>query len=112
LHKDDKKKHCSSENCVELRKMSDVAHRIELLNENKDCHHCCGDHKADNCSKKDRICGGIKEGRGCSKQYKLHELICSEAKLCMMVLHNQGTTVSEDDDGVVLCVMNVRAPKG
>ena len=74
LHKDDKKKHCSSENCVELRKMSDVAHRIELLNENKDCHHCCGDHKAENCRKKDRICGGIKEGRGCSKQHKLHEL--------------------------------------
>ena len=57
LHKDYKKKNCSYR--IELRKMSDVAHRIELLNKNKDCHNCCGDHKAENWHKKDRIFAGI-----------------------------------------------------
>ena len=82
--------------------MSDVAHRIELLNENMDCHHGWGDHKVEKCRKKNRICGGIKEGRGCPKQHKPHKLFYSEAKLCMMVLHTQSTPASEDDEDVVL----------
>ena len=93
--------------------MTDVAHRIALLKENKDCSHCCGDHKPDDCRKKDRICGGIKEGRGCSKQHTLHELFCSEAKLCMMVLHaSSNPDKDSEEEGVVLCIMNIRVPKG
>ncbi len=114
LHKDDKSRKCSTDSCGDLRKMTDIARRVTLLKENKDCIHCCGDHKSEDCRKKERICGGGKEGRGCSKQHKLHELFCSEAKVCMVVLHTESTTVDNDKDeeGVVLCIMKIRAPKG
>ena len=92
--------------------MTDVAQRINLLKENKDCTHCCGDHKSEDCRKKDRICGGIKEGRGCSKQHKVHELFCSGSKLCMVVLHAKSTSTDSYEDGVVLCIMNVRIQTG
>ena len=113
LHKDDKSRRCFSDSCRELRKMKDVAQRVSLLKENKDCTHCCGDHKPEDCSKKDRVCGGGKSDRGCSQNHKLHELFCPASKVCMMVLHAK--SVGDDnhrEEGVVLCIMRVRAPKG
>ncbi len=108
LHKDDKSKKCSTQNCNELRKIADVAERIRLLKENGDCIHCCGDHKATDCRLKERICGGGKINRGCSKGHKMHELFCAEAKVCMMVT----MSVEEDKLTVMLCIMQVPAPRG
>ena len=114
LHKDDKSRKCFSDSCRELRKMKDIAQRVSLIKENKDCTHCLGDHKPEDCSKKDRVCGGGKSDRGCSQNHKLHELLCPAAKVCsMMVLHAK--SVGDDnhrEEGVVLCIMRVRAPKG
>ena len=110
LHKDDKTKKCYSNSCADLRKMSDSAQRISLLKDNKDCTHCCGDHKAEECHKKDRICGGGKADRGCSRSHQMHELYCSNAKVCMMVTASM--TVYKDAEGVILCIMKVRAPRG
>ena len=80
------------------------------MKENGDCIHCCGDHKGDDCNKKDRVCGGGKEERGCNKNHNVHELFCKESKVV------QGFSVQEkltvEDDGVVLCIMKVCAPKG
>ena len=108
LHKDDPNKKCYSNSCIDLRKMSDIPSRIRLLKENGDCVHCCGDHKAADCHYKDRICGGGKTDRGCTKGHKLHELFCVEAKLCMLVT----MTVNKDQSTVVLCIMQVPAPRG
>ena len=52
-HKDDKTKGCWSNSCQELKRMSDVQRRIQLLKDNGDCIHCCGDHKPADCYKKD-----------------------------------------------------------
>ena len=111
LHKDDKSRKCFSDSCRELRKLTDVARRISLLNENKDCKHCCKDHKPEDCPKKDRVCGGGRSDRGCSKNHKLHELFCAEAKVCMMVLHTKSVNGGDREEGVILCIMQVRVTK-
>ena len=56
FHKEDPNKHCSSVNCADLRK-ADPATRLQLLKENHDCSHCCGDHAPANCMFKQRVCG-------------------------------------------------------
>ena len=84
-HKDDGSKRCWSNSCQDLRKISDVAKRIQLLKENGDCPHCCGDHKPADCAYKERVCGGGKDDRGCTKTHNLHELFCSAAKVCFAV---------------------------
>ena len=81
FHKDDPTKHCSSISCEELRKMSDVEKRVQLLLENKDCQYCCGDHRQEDCWQKDRVCGGGKSDRGCTQSHKSHELFCAAAKV-------------------------------
>ena len=108
LHKDDKSRKCNTQSCNDLRKMTDTPARIRLLKENGDCVHCCGDHKATDCRFKDRVCGGGKTNRGCEKGHKMHELFCAEAKVCMLVT----MSVNEDKLTVVLCIMQVSAPRG
>ena len=84
-HKDDPTKGCWSNSCADLKKLADVQKRIQILKENGDCIHGCGDHKPSDCYKKKRTCGDGKEGRGCSKAHKIHELFCADAKLCFSV---------------------------
>ncbi len=115
LHKGDKSKKCNTVSCTELRKLTDIQRRIELLKENGDCVHCCGDHPSNDCNNEERVCGGGKTDRGCTKSHKLHELFCKEAKVfsCAVVIAakvNQKTGVVSE--GVVLCIMRVPAPKG
>ena len=71
-HKDDDDRNCWSGSCQELKKLADTNKRIQLLKENRDCLHCCGDHTADICPRKDRKCGGDKPESGCSKDHNLH----------------------------------------
>ena len=80
LHKDDATRRCDSDSCQELRKL-DPQHRVKLLNENGDCCHCVGDHKAADCHRKGRVCGGNKEDRGCTRSHNIHELFCLEARV-------------------------------
>ena len=68
FHKGDKGRRCFSDGCVDLRKLA-FAQREKLLKENGDCTHCTGDHKPADCPKKDRVCGGRKEDRGCTKSH-------------------------------------------
>ena len=113
LHKDDKSKRCDSNSCIDLRKMKDAQLRVVLLKENKDCMHCCGDHEPKDCKRKDRVCGGGKPSRGCDKGHKIHELFCTDAQVCMMVMHAKSQNAGEDkSEGVVLCIMLVRVPRG
>ena len=76
-----------------------------MLTENKDCIHCVGDHEPKECNKKDRICGGNKDDRGCSKSHKMHELFCKDAKVFTLTM----ASIEENRDGeVVLLIMQVR----
>ena len=104
LHKDDKTKYCWSASCQELRQMKDVNKRIQLLEENKDCKHCTADHKPEDCPKKERVCGGGRSDRGCSKQHKSHELFCATARVF-------STQSCNEEEGVLLLIMNVRVSK-
>ena len=72
FHKGDSSRRCWSTTCQELRKMTDVTRRIQLLVENGDCKHCCGDHKPNDCHLKERVCGGGKMDRGCNVSHSLH----------------------------------------
>ena len=81
LHKGDKSRKCSSNSCIELRKLPDVQKRIQLLKDNGDCPHCCGDHLPGDCKFEERVCGGGKTGRGCTRSHKQHELFCKDAKV-------------------------------
>ena len=107
LHQDDSSRKCSSESCQDLRKMSDVTRRIQLLKDNGDCLHCCGDHRAADCRKQDRVCGNGKVNRGCSQQHKMHELFCPAAK-CFSIQQVYSAGDSESEDGVVLLIMLVK----
>ena len=73
LHKGDPSKRCYSECCQELRR-TEVQKRLQLLKENGECFHCCGDHKAADCQKKTRVCGGGKTDRGCTRSHQVHEM--------------------------------------
>ena len=107
LHQDDSSRKCSSESCQDLRKMSDVTRRIQLLKDNGDCLHCCGDHRAADCRKQDRVCGNGKVNRGCSQQHKMHELFCPAAK-CFSIQQVYSAGDSESEDGVVLLIVFVK----
>ena len=109
LHKDEPSRNCFSNSCQDLRKLPDANKRLKLLEENGDCYHCCGDHKAENCSLKDRVCGGGKENRGCTRGHKVHELFCKESQLCFAVVSVHSSTLQEG--GVVLSIMQVKAAK-
>ena len=104
LHRDDKNRFCTSNSCRELRHL-DPKERLKLLKENKDCTHCCGDHKSDDCRCKDRLCGGGKKDRGCSKQHKTHELFCLEAKVFAVQFVHSSLLKKQT---VVLLIMRIR----
>ena len=104
LHKGEFDKKCYSDSCEELKRVN-PEQRIELLTENKDCVHCLGDHEAKDCRRKDRVCGGRKDDRGCTKSHKMHELFCKDAKVFTMTV----ASVEENRDGqMVLLIMQVR----
>ena len=81
LHRDEEGKYCFSDSCLELKRMN-YLERIELLQENGDCPKCCRDcPKGGEClARYRRVCGGDREGRGCSEKHEGHELFCAEAK--------------------------------
>ena len=62
LHKEDPSRNCFTNSCQALQKL-EFGKRNDLLKQNGDCFHCCGDHKPESCPKKDRKCGGIKGKR-------------------------------------------------
>ena len=108
FHRDDATTRCSSVSCQELRQ-EDAAKRIQLLKDNGDCIHCCGDHKPEDCSRKGRLCGGGKQDRGCTQTHCINELFCPKAK-CFSI--QQVHSVDTDDaEGVVLLIMNVSVTK-
>ncbi len=108
LHRDEANRSCESISCQELRRLQ-PNERLRLLKENNDCKHCCRDHKPENCTNKERICGGGKENRGCTKNHKLHELFCSEAKVfSIQCVHAADTTSGGTSETVVLLIMTVR----
>ena len=108
FHKDDPTKHCSSIYGEELRKMSVVEKRVQLLLENKDCQYCCGDHRQEDCWQKYRVCGGGKSDRGCTQSHKTHELFCAAAK----VFSVQSVNLADaDEEGVLLLIMQVRVSR-
>ena len=96
FHKGDASKRCFSDSCNDLAQL-DPNQRVKLLKENGDCVHCVGDHKASDCSRKTRICGGRKDDRGCKKSHCMHELFCVDAKVFasirVMKVGNQGERV-------------------
>ena len=109
FHKNDSSRRCYSVSCQDLRKMTDSNKRLQLLKENNDCKHCCGDHKDADCNRKSRVCGGGKDGLGCSRPHNVHELFCTSAKVCMSM---QSVYTSRDqEEGVLLLIMNVRVAK-
>ena len=115
-HKDDAKAtRCSSIKCSKLREMTDIPKIIQLLKENGDCKFCMGDHLPADCKNQERICGGGKSDRGCTKSHKLHELLCKDAKVfaCAVVnVAKLGEAGSEGDEGVLLCIMLVNTLEG
>ena len=105
LHRDDATRSCYSNSCQELRRL-EPNERLKLLKENKACKHCCGDHKTDDCPRKERVCGGGKENRGCTKNHNLHELFCAEAKV-FAVQHVLSANCEEKSEPVVLLILKV-----
>ena len=82
--------------------------RVQLLIENRDCQHCCGDHKSEDCKQKDRVCGGGKNDRGCAQSHKSHELFCAAAKVfCLQSVNS----IDSEEEGVLLLIMQVRVTK-
>ena len=79
--------------------------RLQLLKDNGDCPHCVGDHKSADCTKKECVCGGGRDDRGCSRPHKVHELFCIEAKV--FSLQVQSISVKDNAEGVVLLIMKV-----
>ena len=89
--------------------MSEANKRVQLLIENRDCQHCCGDHKSEDCNRKDRVCGGGKNDRGCAQSHKTHELFCVSAKVfSIQAVH---AVDSEQEEGVLLLIMQVRVSR-
>ena len=72
-----------------------------------DCLHSCGDHRAVDCPKKDRLCGNAKTDRGCSQQHKMHKLFCPAAK-CFSIQQVYSVDDADSSDGVVLLIMSVK----
>ena len=107
LHKGDASKKCWSDSCEDLARVT-PEQRIKLLKENGDCVHCVGDHKSDDCRRKDRVCGGRKDDRGCTKSHKIHELFCKDAKVFSVSITMTSAVDDPDGDDVVLLIMQVR----
>ena len=110
FHKDDATKHCSSVNCQDLRK-ADVPRRLQMLKDNRDCKHCCGDHESAKCTKKQRVCGGGRTDRGCGENHAVHELFCEAATVCNVVQQQVMHTQKTQSNQVSLLIMNVKSAK-
>ena len=61
--------------------MSNVEKCVQLLIENRDCQHCCEDHKSEDCNQKDSVCGGGKNDSGSTQSYRFQELFFAAAKV-------------------------------
>ena len=107
LHRDDASRSCESISCQELRRV-EPKERLQLLKENNDCKYCCRDHKSEDCRNKERVCGGGKDGRGCTKNHKLHELFCVDAKVFSVQCVLSANTSGEQSETVILLIMTVR----
>ena len=78
------------------------------MKNNKDCKHCCGDHKPEDCKNQDRLCGGGKPDRGCAKQHKVHEMFCLEEKVFAVQYVHSSQSKRET---VLLLIMTIRTVK-
>ena len=108
LHKDDANRFCESISCRELSRL-EPTERVKLLKENKDCKHCCGDHKYEDCPNNNRVCGGGKDNRGCTKNHKVHEMFCVEAKVfALQCVLSANATSDNVSNIVVLLIMKVQ----
>ena len=107
LHKGDVSCKCFSNSCQELQR-TEVSKRLQLLKDNGDCFHCCGDHKPEDCQRKERVCGGGKEDRGCTRSHNVHEMFCEDAR-CFAVVEVHSS--NSNQEGVVLSIMRVQVSK-
>ena len=105
LHKGDPSRRCFPDSCQELRRL-DIQQRVQLIKDNKDCSHCLGDHKPTDCPKPNRVCGGGRSDRGCTKNHAVHELLCVDAKVFAVSMN-----VSGKSESVALLIMQVRTLK-
>lgn len=106
FHKGDAARKCYSDTCPDL-KQTPPTQRVKMLRDNGvNCVHCCSDHKAADCQKKDRVCGGQIDDRGCKKRHFAHELFCVEAKVFTVSM-----SVEHSGEGVMLSIMRISAPK-
>ena len=103
LHKGDTSKRCWSDNCSDLAQL-DPTQRVKLMTDNGDCKHCLGDHKASDCPRQNRICGGRKDDRGCKRSHFLHEMFCVDAKVFASI---RVMRVGNDSERVLLLIMKV-----
>ena len=53
---------------------------VQLLKDNKDCFHCCRDHLSADCPKKERLCGGGKSDRECTRSHAIYKLFCADKR--------------------------------
>ena len=108
LHLGDPNKKCYTSNCQELRRL-DPNTRVKLVKDNGDCTNCLQDHKTADCPKSSRVCGGGKPNLGCTKNHKIHELLCVDAKVFVVAIQQAHTIDGADKvAGVVLMIMTVR----
>lgn len=75
--------------CTKLRKLP-AAERLVLLEKNKDCSICVGDHSKDKC-KSTRVCGGEKQKSGCGSGHNIHELFCKDSKIIVNLAITPGS---------------------
>lgn len=80
---------------------------MQLIKENKDCTVCLGDHKDGDCTKPDRVCGGGKQDRGCTKNHQVHELLYVDAKVFALSVTSMSINRGSSG-GVMLLIMQTR----
>ena len=80
---------------------------IKLLKKNRYCCFCLQNHKSTDCPNPNKVCGGGKPNRGCSKNHKLHEMLCADAKVFMA----HSMTANDKKEGVVFLIMSVKTLK-
>ena len=97
-HTDPPLKHHSN-SCTKLRKLP-YDERVELLEKNRDCEICCGDHDQVDC-KSNRTCGGEKNKFGCGDDHKIHELFCEHSSVMSAAVTMVDSKPVEDDEAPV-----------
>ena len=71
--------------------------RVELLERNRDCEICCGDHDQVDC-KSNRTCGGEKNKFGCGDDHKIHELFCEHSSVMSAAVTMVDSKPVEDEE--------------